>query len=75
MKKDLLLGQNEGGKRENLISPWWNDTLDEIGDMSLNMQAKILRVLQEKEVTRIGHQTNRIDVRIAQLQIRTYNKK
>jgi len=28
--------------------------LDEIGDMSLNMQAKLLRVLQEKKVTRIG---------------------
>jgi DNA-binding NtrC family response regulator len=28
--------------------------LDEIGEMDINMQAKILRVLQEKEVTRIG---------------------
>ncbi|WP_254901274.1 sigma-54-dependent Fis family transcriptional regulator [Tuberibacillus sp. Marseille-P3662] len=28
--------------------------LDEIGDMSLSMQAKILRVLQEKEVERVG---------------------
>ena len=28
--------------------------LDEIGDMSLNMQAKLLRVLQEKKVARIG---------------------
>ena len=28
--------------------------LDEIGEMDMNMQAKLLRALQEKEVTRIG---------------------
>jgi DNA-binding NtrC family response regulator len=28
--------------------------LDEIGEMDLNMQAKLLRTLQEKEITRIG---------------------
>lgn len=28
--------------------------LDEIGDMSFNMQAKILRVIQEKELERVG---------------------
>lgn len=39
--------------------------LDEIGDMPLDLQAKILRVLQEQEVTRIGGSQNiQVDVRI-----------
>ena len=39
--------------------------LDEIGDMSIDMQAKILRVLQEKKVERVGGNTTKeIDVRI-----------
>jgi two-component system nitrogen regulation response regulator NtrX len=39
--------------------------LDEIGDMSLVMQAKLLRVLQEGEVTPIGSTRSRsVDVRI-----------
>lgn len=39
--------------------------LDEIGDMSLAAQAKVLRVLQEGEVTRIGGQKPRkADVRV-----------
>ncbi|ABQ25122.1 sigma-54-dependent transcriptional regulator [Geotalea uraniireducens] len=39
--------------------------LDEIGDMPIDLQAKILRVLQEKEVTRTGgNQSINVDVRI-----------
>lgn len=39
--------------------------LDEIGDMSFNMQAKLLRVLQEKEIERIGGTKSiPIDIRI-----------
>ena len=39
--------------------------LDEIGDMALAAQAKVLRVLQEGEVTRIGGaKPRRVDVRV-----------
>ncbi|MFK9092202.1 sigma-54 interaction domain-containing protein [Bacillus salipaludis] len=39
--------------------------LDEIGDMPLSMQSKLLRVLQEKEVQRVGGQKSiAVDVRI-----------
>lgn len=39
--------------------------LDEIGEMPLNMQVSLLRVLQDKCVTRIGSKKcNRVDVRI-----------
>ena len=39
--------------------------LDEIGDMPLHMQAKLLRVLQEKQFTRVGgREILEVDVRI-----------
>ena len=39
--------------------------LDEIGDLSLSIQTKLLRVLEEKEIERVGdHQPVPVDVRI-----------
>lgn len=39
--------------------------LDEIGDMPLNVQAKVLRVIQEKKVARVGAiEEKQVDIRI-----------
>jgi two-component system response regulator HydG len=39
--------------------------LDEIGDISSNMQAKLLRVLQEREIVRVGeNRPRKVDIRV-----------
>lgn len=59
-------GARKGGKPGKFeLASGGTIFLDEIGDMSLSMQAKLLRVLQEKEIDRIGGtKTVKIDVRV-----------
>ncbi len=39
--------------------------MDEIGDLNLTLQAKLLRVLQEREIKRVGeNQSRAVDVRV-----------
>ncbi|MFC0522678.1 sigma 54-interacting transcriptional regulator [Pontibacillus salicampi] len=59
-------GAKRGGKR-GLFEEANNGSifLDEIGELSLNMQAKLLRALQEQEIVRVGGtKPVNIDVRI-----------
>jgi DNA-binding NtrC family response regulator len=52
------LGRFEQAHRSTLF-------LDEIGDMALDLQAKLLRVLQEREMQRVGSsETVHLDVRV-----------
>lgn len=54
-EKGAFTGASKAGKA-GLFEVANNSTLflDEIGELPLNMQVKLLRVLQEKEITRIG---------------------
>ncbi|MDS0525713.1 sigma 54-interacting transcriptional regulator [Clostridium sp. SHJSY1] len=54
-EKGAFTGANSNGKPGVFeLADKGTILLDEIGDMPLNLQAKLLRVLQEKEITRIG---------------------
>jgi len=59
-------GAQKGGKTGKFqVANGGTIFLDEIGDMPLNMQAKMLRVLHEREIERVGgHYSIPIDVRI-----------
>lgn len=59
-------GAKKGGKKGKFeLAHKGTLFLDEVGDMSLTMQAKLLRVLQEKEIERIGgSRTIPVDVRL-----------
>ncbi|NLB54123.1 MAG: sigma 54-interacting transcriptional regulator [Syntrophomonadaceae bacterium] len=59
-------GARKGGKMGKFeLANQGTIFLDEIGDMPWSMQAKLLRVLQEKEIERVGdNKTRPVDVRI-----------
>lgn len=64
-EEGAFTGAKRGGKRGKVeMADGGTLLLDEIGDMPLDMQAKLLRVLQEKEVERIGGEGSvKVDVR------------
>ncbi|MGB3366935.1 MAG: sigma 54-interacting transcriptional regulator [Acidaminobacteraceae bacterium] len=65
-EKGAFTGANQGGKI-GIFEEANGGTLllDEIGELPYNMQAKLLRILQEQEIQRVGGvETIKIDVRI-----------
>lgn len=64
-KKGAFTGAAAGKKGKFEIADRGSIFLDEIGDMPLELQSKLLRVLQQKEFTPIGEVESRtVDVRI-----------
>jgi len=65
-EEGAFTGAKKGGKLGKFeLAHKGTILLDEIGDMPLNMQIKLLRVLQEKEIERVGGTTTvPIDVRV-----------
>lgn len=64
-KKGAFTGATEDRDGKFLAANGGSLFLDEIGDMDLNLQAKLLRVLESAEVERLGENySSKIDVRI-----------
>ncbi len=64
-EKGSFTGADKKRKGKFLQADQGSILLDEIGEMSLAMQAKLLRVIQEKEITPVGSDQNlKTDVRI-----------
>ncbi|MEA1967951.1 MAG: sigma-54 dependent transcriptional regulator [Thermodesulfobacteriota bacterium] len=64
-EKGAFTGADKKRKGKFLMADHGSILLDEIGEMSLAMQAKLLRVIQEKEITPVGSDKNiKVDVRV-----------
>ena len=65
-EEGAFTGAKKGGKIGKFeLANGGSIFLDEIGDMPLKMQAKLLRVLQERELERVGgNQVIKVDVRV-----------
>ncbi len=63
--KGAFTGATEGRKGKFELADGGSIFLDEVGDMSSDLQARLLRVVQEKEFYRVGGKDSiRVDVRI-----------
>lgn len=64
-EKGAFTGADKARKGKFLLADKGSILLDEIGEMSIAMQAKLLRVIQEKEITPVGSDLNiKTDVRV-----------
>ncbi len=65
-EEGAFTGAKKGGKKGKFeVAIGGTIFLDEIGDMPMSMQAKLLRVIQERELERVGgNVVKQIDVRI-----------
>ena len=64
-EKGSFTGADKKRKGKFVLANKGSILLDEIGEMSITMQAKLLRVIQEKEITPVGSDQNiKTDVRI-----------
>ena len=64
-EKGAFTGANERKKGKFDFADGGTLFLDEIGDMSLEAQAKVLRILQERKFKRVGgKETIEVDVRV-----------
>ncbi|MDU2066499.1 MAG: sigma-54-dependent Fis family transcriptional regulator [Sporomusaceae bacterium] len=65
-EEGAFTGARKGGKPGKFeLAQGGTIFLDEIGDMPLSMQAKLLRVLQEKEIERVGGtKSTKVDTRV-----------
>ena len=63
--KGAFTGADKRRKGKFLLADTGSILLDEIGEMDFSMQAKLLRVIQEKEITPVGSDQNiKTDVRV-----------
>ncbi|NDY71038.1 two-component system response regulator [Desulfobacter hydrogenophilus] len=64
-ERGAFTGADKNRKGKFLLADKGSILLDEIGEMSISMQAKLLRVIQEKEIAPVGSEkTLAVDVRV-----------